>query len=406
MLVAHSGHGVHMEMERHSPAGYDHHDDTLKGEALYDVYVEMRQECPVKFSDLYGGFYTLTGYDDVRAVAQNHATFSSAHGILVPELDRPPFRALEFDPPVHGDHRKVMVPLLTPGEVSKAEGMIRRNAVELLDAVSGRGECEIIEDFSEPFAVGVIAEVLGITGVAKQRVRELTTDWVRNADTPAGDAAMGAYVAMMIAEVQDRRENPREDALTSMTQVKIRGELLPDPELAMYVVTMTLGGHHSLVSALASMAYILGSDSTRRDLLIEQPELIPNAVEETLRIYSPLHAIGRKTKCPAQLHGVELPADARVMMNFGAANRDPAVFESPDEFRVERPNANRHLAFGDGIHKCFGMHLARAEMRIATEEMLRCLPGLRLAEDVEFSGLQGGFLFSPTAVHVAFTPSN
>lgn len=104
----------------------------------------------------------------------------------------------------------------------------------------------------------------------------------------------------------------------------------------MYVVTMTLGGHHSLVSALASMAYILGSASTRRDLLIEQPELIPNAVEETLRIYSPLHAIGRKTTCPARVHGVEWPAGARVMMNFGAANRDPAVFESPDEFRVER----------------------------------------------------------------------
>lgn len=226
VLVTHSSHGVHMEMERHSAADYDHHDDTLKGEALYDVYVAMRQECLVNFSDLYGGFYTLTGYDDVRAVAQNHETFLSAHGILVPELDRPPFRALEFDPPVHGDNRKVMVPLLTPGEVSKAEGMIRRNAIELLDAVSSRGECEIIEDFSEPFAVGVIAEVLGITDVAKQRVRELTTDWVRNADTPAGDAAMGAYVAMMIAEVQDRRENPREDALTSMTRVKIRGELL------------------------------------------------------------------------------------------------------------------------------------------------------------------------------------
>lgn len=397
-------HPIDMTMERRSLADYDHHDATLKGEALYDVYDEMRRNCPVNFSDSYGGFYTLTRYEDVRTVAQDHATFSSAHGILVPELDRPPFRAVEFDPPEHGEHRRVMVPLLTPREVSRAEGMIRRNAIELLDAVRARGECEIIEDFSEPFAVNVIAEVLGITGVAKQRVRELTTEWVRHADEPAGDAAMGAYVGLMIAEVQDRRNNPRDDCLTSMTQTRIMGELLADEELAMYMVTMTLGGHHSLVAALASMAYVLGSDPARRDLLIERPDLIPNAVEETLRTYSPLHAIGRKTTCPVRLGDIDLPADARVVMNFGAANRDPEVFESPDEYRVDRTNANRHLAFGDGIHKCFGMHLARAEMCIAAEEILRALPDLRVADEVEFSGLQGGFLFSPTAVRLTFTP--
>jgi len=384
---------------------YDHHDAALTGDDLYRVYDEMREQCPVNFTDRYGGFYTLTRYDDVRAVAHDHETFSSAQGILVPEQDRPPFRALEFDPPDHESHRNVMMPILTPAEVTRHEELIRRNATELLEAVRGRGSCEILEDFAEPFAVNVITDIVGITGESRRQVRELTTEWVRHTGEPAGEAAMGAYFALMLAEVQDRRDNPRDDALTYLSRAEMAGRLLPDPELAMFLVTMTLGGHHSSVAALTSLGYVLASDPERRDLLIQRPELIRNAVEETLRCFSPLHAIGRKTTCPTRIGEVEIPDGARVMMNYGAANRDPSVFEEPDQFRVDRSNANRHLAFGHGIHKCFGMHLARSEMRIAAEEMLRLLPDLRLSADVRFSGLQGGFLFGPLAVPVTFTPS-
>jgi cytochrome P450 len=193
-------------------------------------------------------------------------------------------------------------------------------------------------------------------------------------------AAVMELVAYLSERLEDRRANPRQDLLTDIAQLRVDGKPLSDDDAISIAFLLLAAGHETTVGAIGGMLYHVVRRPEVRDQLRDDPQLIHGAVEEALRMEPSLMGLGRMLLADTSVAGVSMPKGERVMLMFGSANRDPQVFDDPEEFRVERPN-NRHLAFGSGIHRCVGAPLARLEMRVVLEEVLRRMPGVRLEDE-------------------------
>lgn len=384
---------------------FDPLDPTVPNEEVWSKYEGMRRKCPVAHSDLHGGFDVASRYEDVRKVAADQKNFSTAERVTLSkgELVWPKVPALEFDEPEHSWWRALMWEKVSPTAVEAAKPMIRDLTNSFIDQFADKGEAELYSAFAEKLPVYVIGKVVGLDSDASGKMRLLAMNAFAANGTPEFPDRYREFREFTKREIDARRENPRDDYLSELISGEVNGTQVTEEDIEKLMVAFLIGGHHSTASGLASLIYDTLAVPGLRDRLIENPELIGPAVEESLRLSTPLQLFARHTKSETSVGGIEFPEGHTVLLNYASANRDESVFDNPNSYDIER-RKNRHLAFGYGIHACVGSHLARAELQIGLTELLRRLPDIEISGEVHRSGLIGGMLMTIVALPVRFTP--
>jgi cytochrome P450 len=365
------------------------------------------QECPVGRTELYGGIWLISKYDDVIKAARDWETFSSANGSAAVPLQtggKVKLMPISTDPPLQRDLRRLIDRHFGPKKIAAAEPEIRRGAVELIERFQESGECDFVAQFAVPYpANSFFHTAFGVEPDDTGRVMK----WMEHILTAPNEAAesVQAFFGWTQGLLDRRRlDGGRDDVLGSLLEGTIEGRLLTDAERSMVIMNLIIGGVETTTHALSNAIYHLATKPELRNRLKANRDLIPAAVEEFLRFESPSDARGREATCPVQVGGAEIQANDRVALFYSAANRDPAKYENPDEIIVERfvGRANPHLSFGAGPHRCPGAHLARLEIVVTIDEVLDRFDNLTLAsDDLKYSaGLTRGLISLP----ITFTP--
>jgi cytochrome P450 len=338
----------------------------------YPHYARLRRERPVYREPRYGG-YLLTRFDDALEALLDPETFSSANGPgPMPSSGLASTAALPAtDPPHHDQLRALVSRAFTPRRVAESELRIQSLTHELLDALPG-DDFDLVPALSVPLPVVVIAEMLGVEPERRADFRRWSDAFVGlldSATTPELVSASRELLAYFRDLADLRRREPREDLVSALVHAEIDGRRLDASELDGFFIVLLVAGNETTTNLISNQLHIL---SQRPDLwrqLRADPGLVPAAVEETVRYDCPVQNLGRHTTRDVEIAGAQIPKDSRVIVSFGAANRDPAAFEAPDEYRPLR-SERRHLGFGQGVHFCLGAGLARLEGRIALTALL------------------------------------
>jgi cytochrome P450 len=322
-----------------------------------------------------------------------------------------------FDPPKHTAHRGLTLRLLTPRRLQENEPAIWRLADRQIDEFVHRGSCDLVADFASPFAMLVIAELLGVPEGDQPDFRDRlarTTGFGTGEDRTMAHAPLEFLYDTFTSYVEERRRSPRDDVLTRMAQATYPDGSVPEViDVVRVAANLFAAGQETTVRLLGSAFQVLAEHPDLQELLRSEHDRIPNFVEEVLRIESPIKGDFRLARVPATVGGVDIPAGTTVMLLNGAANRDPRRFDRPAEFDADRPNAREHLAFGHGIHFCPGAPLARTEARIAVQRMLERTSGIRIADEHHGPAGARRFRYVPTymlrglqALHLEFEPED
>jgi hypothetical protein len=355
--------------------------------------------CPIAHSDLRGGSWMPTRYDDVVAIAQEHELFTSREIIVVPpvaaalegpygNVKAPPITS---DPPEHHWHRRTILPTFAPQSVAKYEDGTRELCDRLIDGFIDVGVADAAGGYAQQIPVRVISTMLGVP----LDMADEFTSWVRGVlEIGLTDPKVRLENRMKImsffrGQLDDRKANPREDDLiTDLLNTRVDGELVDEDYVMGVCNLMLVAGIDTTWSAIGSSLWHLAQHPEHRRQLREQPDIWPTAIEELLRAYSPV-TMARIVDHDTEFQGCPMKAGDRVLMAFPAANRDPRQFENPDEVILDREH-NRHVAFGAGIHRCAGSNLARLELRVALQTWMERIPEFELVDpgDVTWAGGQ------------------
>ncbi len=351
-------------------------------ESPYPTYKRMRDEAPLYYNPEYN-FYALTRYDDVRAAFLNHQALSSRHGDILEMIQQkiaiPPGTFIHNDPPSHGIHRNIVARIFSPRRMNGLEPWVRQITVECLDKIAGEKEFDFIEHIGAQIPMRVIGKLLGIPEQEFEAVREsVDSRLVTEGDKPLdyGDAlqldqSFGDYIDWRI-------KNPADDVITELLGVEFTDETgtqrkLTRDELITYVNILAGAGNETTNKLIGWAGKTLAEFPDQRKLLVENRDLIPEAVEELLRFEPPGPHVARYVQEDVEFHGTTVPAGSALLMIVAAANRDERVFPNPDVFDVRRDRA-AHTTFGYGIHTCIGNVLARMEGRVVLDELLNRFP--------------------------------
>jgi cytochrome P450 len=356
-------------------------------------FAAMRAGCPVAHTDKWGGSFMVVGYDDIRDIARDTDRFTSRAIEVAGPLEAagglhlPP---LTSDPPEHKLHRDVLMPYFMPAKVAEMEPMIRAEARRLVAQLAERGGGDVIEHYAQPLTLTVLTSILGVPPGGQFHDWMIRMIRVGPTDQAVRAAAVREIIDYLGTLLTERAAGPSGggDLLSYLTTAEMDGEPLTRQHRIGAAFLVLIAGADTTWSAIGSTLWHLASNPADRERLVADPDLIDTAVEEFLRYYAPV-TVGRLAKEDVDLHGRCVHAGERVVLPFGAANRDPAVFTDPDDVQVDR-RRNRHLTFGSGAHRCLGSNLARLEVKVTLEEWLRVMPDFRMAEGatVEWSGGQ------------------
>lgn len=388
-------------------ARYD--SDQSTPEEAFALFEEARGACPVAYSRERGGYYLLMGYREVKAAHTDWQRLSGAPSIMRPLVDRPPLFPLEVDPPVHTGWRRLFTEAFNPKTPGRIEARVREDVDALIDRFAGRGECELISELIEPVPLNALCIAIGIdpTSEKARYFHQLAQRVIAALSNPELlPAVFGALIEFGLAEVEERRTNPRDDYLTWLgTEARLDGEPLGPSEIGPMVAAMLVAGHETAVNGLSGVVYEVLTRPDVRSRLIADPGLIPAAVDEGMRLHPPFFGFFRRALADVRVAGVTIPEGADLQLCWAAANRDPAVYPDPNTYRLDRPR-NRHLSFGWGLHACPGRPMAQMQMRVALAELLRRLPDVELA-DPERTGFvfSGGESCGVEEMRVRFTPN-
>jgi len=360
---------------------FDHWDEGLAADPQ-PVYRQLRDQSPVAHSDRHGGFWVLSRYADVDAAARNPVAFSST-AISIPieiGLGGIPLPPLDQDPPAHTRFRQLLLPFFSPGRTAKLEPVTREVAGRLVDGFRDAGHCDVAAAFAMPLPVAVLARILGVETEDEERFGRWISDIVEGATAdPARAAQAGADVyAYFVDLLEARRRHPRDDLLTFLLEAEVDGGTMTDEERLGCSILLLIAGIDTTWSTLGSSLWYLAQDADARRLVARDRSAIGPAVEELLRVFAPT-SVARITTTEVVVGGCPIAAHQPVLLPFPSANHDERQFEDPDRVVLDR-SPNRHLAFGSGIHRCLGAHLARMEMRVALEEFLGRIGEFRLAD--------------------------
>ncbi|AGC64441.1 cytochrome P450 150A5 Cyp150A5 [Mycobacterium liflandii 128FXT] len=404
----------------------------------YPYYETLRQRCPVT-GEGHHGVTMVTGWDEAVSVLNDAETFSSCISVTGPfpgfpvplegddvtELIERHRSELPFsdqlptlDPPTHTNHRALLMRLITPKRLKENEDAMWVLADRVLDDYLAAGEGEFIKGFASPFTLLVIADLLGVPPEDRQT-------FVNNIHHHAGGGVGGTgkealahnpleFLYGAFADyVRDRRREPREDVLTGLATATFPDGTVPDVEdVARVACNVFSAGQETTVRLLGAALQIIGERADIQQQLRRDRSLIPNFIEEALRIESPVKGDFRLSRVPTTVGEVDLPAGTTVMVLQAAANRDPRRFVEPATFDPARKNARQHLSFGRGIHSCPGAPLARAETRVAIERLLDRTADITISErvhgpanDLRYQYVPTYILRGLTELHLDFTPA-
>lgn len=385
---------------------YDFADPAVKP-VLHETLAGIRAKYPIGWSDQYGGFWLLATYDDVQDVSRDHEHYTTTKGIMIPPTGASmPVIPAELDPPEHTPYRKLALPHFTATAVSRIEPQIRDIVRGCIAVFSGDGHTDLVQTVAHVVPPLVIGAALGLEADACIEVRQLAGDFLSSADVgiEAKMAAAKKLEDWLEDQIAMRRSSPREDTLSKLVNAKVDGQEMP-PLIALGMVQlMVLAGHETTVHGMGSMLYRVIAEPGLRERLLDDPSLMRATVHETLRIDPPIIHMARTVVDDHERSGAYLHAGDKVMLNYGAANRDPAKFPDPFVFDIDR-ESQQHLAFGTGRHRCIGEHLAVTEMLVVLEEILATIPDYTLAPGsaVELHG--GSNTLGPAKLEVVFTPA-
>jgi cytochrome P450 len=413
-------------------------DDFFTNEALitdpYGYYAEQRSQCPVSV-DPNSGIMAVTGYEAAMSVYKDVAGFSACNTVLGPftplpfepngdditELiaqhrDEMPFSGYlaTLDPPRHTRVRGLLSRLMTPRRMKENEEFMWSLADRQLDQFVPPGEGDFLGNYARSVSMLVIADLLGVPAEDHDTFRKN----LAASRSAAGQAQEIAHNPLEFLEqkftdyVADRRRSPRNDVLTSLAQAKYPDESIPEVVDVVRLATFLFAaGQETTTHMLAFAVRTLAERPQLQEQLRNDPSLIPNFLEETLRMESPIKSQFRLASKTTAIAGVPVPAGRTVMLLLGAFNRDPARFDEPDEFRIDRPGMREHVAFGRGIHSCPGASLARVEGRVTLERVLARMADIRISEehhgppgDRRYSYEPAFFARGLKELHIEFTP--
>jgi cytochrome P450 len=357
----------------------------------YPTYRWMRDHAPAYRNERLD-FWAFTRFQDNLDAFLDPATYSSSHGTSLEFMDTPkPGTGLMIwmDPPRHTRYRKLVSKAFTPAKIGELEPMIRRIASEYLDALVGRPRFDVVKEFTARLPMDVISSMLGIPEADRlevQRRSNLMLHREPGNPMPTHEAieAQAGLMQYVTGHIEDRRRHPKEDLMTRLVQVELEEdgvrERLDDDDIRAFFSLLATAGNETVTKLLATAFHELWRNPEQRRLLVEDPGLIPNAVEETLRYDPPSQYQGRVTLREVELHGRKIPTGAKVLLINGASGRDERKFPDPDRYDVRR-EIDLHLGFGYGRHVCLGAFLARMESKIALEEFLRRFPRYDIPAD-------------------------
>jgi cytochrome P450 len=357
----------------------------------YPVYRFLRDEQPVYRNERLD-FWALSRFDDVLAASLDWRSYSSAQGTVLELMGRMQDSAMIIfmDPPRQTRLRNLVSKAFTPRRMAGLAKEIREIARGYLDPLLPLGGCNIVRDFTSRLPMDVISAMLGIPSEDREQVQRWSNETLHrepgNPDPPAvALRAMADMFEYMGRQIAERRARPRDDMITLLTQAELPGDdggvrRLSELEIHSFITLLAAAGNETVTKLLATAIYWLWKHPEQRARLLAQPQLIPNAVEETLRFDPPSQYQGRVTTREIEIHGRTLPVGARVLLLTGSSGRDERRFPDPDRYDVGR-EIDLHLGFGYGQHICLGASLARLEMATALDEFLQRFPDYEIDED-------------------------
>ncbi|HEY7274032.1 MAG TPA: cytochrome P450 [Actinoplanes sp.] len=370
--------------------------DDLADLAFHDdphpFYARWRETGPVRPVILPGGFggWLVTSYEDARQALTDPRLSQAIQPPQANDSISPNVGAaighhmLAVDPPDHTRLRRLVTAAFTARRIEALRPRIEQITDELLDAMAGREQVDLIDALAFPLPIQVICELLGIPSQDRDSFRSWSNTLVGGealrVQLPAAMTALVSYVRALIA---DRRQHPGDDLLSGLIAVRDQADRLSEDELSSMVFLLLIAGHETTVNLIGNGAYLLLSHRERWERLRADPALLPAAIEEFLRYESPVEtATFRITTEDMEIGGASVPAGEIVVVGLLSANRDENRFPDAAELRLDRPQ-NPHMAFGHGIHYCLGAPLARLEANVAFSKLLARFPGLRLATGEE-----------------------
>ncbi len=376
----------------------------------HDQWTELRRldhlhRCEPRGFD---SFYAVARHRDICEISKQPHLFCNRRGIVLESRQQRTIleadsgigglRAiLVMDPPEHRDYRKIAAPWFTPRAIRRVEPMAQESARHLVDglverASGGEGECEFATEIATAHPLRILSTILGVPREEEPRILALTTQLFASDDPDlrregedrraAAKALTADFLQLFREIIEDRRANPRDDLATVLAGGRVKGEPMGPMETLGYFLIVFTAGHDTTKNSLVGGLQALAERPDEFQRLKRNPELVPSAVEEILRWASPVNYMKRVVGRDVELHGQKLREGDNLVLFYGSANRDEAVFEDPFTFRVDR-EPNPHLAFGIGEHVCLGAHLARRSQRALLAELVRRLDAIELAGDPE-----------------------
>ena len=368
-----------------TPAAAVHYDpyDVDIDDDPYPTWRRLRDEAPLYRNEALD-FYALSRWDDVKPALIDWETYRSGHGtvleIICSGLEIPPGILLFEDPPIHDAHRALLARVFTPRRMLDLEPLVRSYCVSALDALVGRDEFDIIGEFGVEVPLRTIGFLFGIPEAEQMAYRKRTDQALTTDGTPITfDQSSFDEVLSVLADYVDwRSRNPSDDLMTELLNAEVdesdgsRRPLTRD-EVVVYASMVAGAGNETATRLIGFTMQLLAQHPEQRRLLVEDPSLVPNAIEEILRLESPSPVQGRYVQHDVEVQGTIVPEGSTMLFLNGAANRDERHFTRPDQFDLHR-DEGPHLSFGFGLHFCLGAALARLEGRVALEEILRRWP--------------------------------
>ena len=353
----------------------------------YPVFRRLRDEAPLYYNDKYG-FYALSRYHDVKNAFIDWQTYRSGKGMVLEIIKSgapmPPGSIISEDPPAHDLHRGLLARVFTPRRIAEIESKVRAFCAATLDPLVEKGGFDFVADFGCEIPMRTIGMMLGIPESDQVSHRERVNEGFKLTD--AGDVPAEGSAALLDvvdpqrfgAYIDFREHHPSDDLMTDLLHATYTDEhgnqrRLDKQTIATYIGVLAVAGNETTVRLLGWAGKVLAEHPDQRAQLVDDPSLLPAAIEELLRYEAPLPVLARSVARDVEHYGTTVPEGSVILLLVGSANRDERVFPDPDRFDIHRKTGG-HLAFGFGIHHCLGAHLARLEARVALEEVFKRFP--------------------------------
>ncbi|MEM9842667.1 MAG: cytochrome P450 [Pseudomonadota bacterium] len=381
----------------------------------YHLYQQMREQAPVMWSRMKrggAGFWSVSRYDDIKAVELAPDIYSSQRGGI--NLAVPPRKSwrpeilvraamdnlISMDEPQHMQMRIQQKDFFIPAYVKVLREKVSAKVEDLLDDLEANGpEVDFVKIFSDQLPLFTLCEMLGVDEEDRQKIvhwmhyLEMASQFLANPfRTFLGEPLFPLRFPKMVDEMfyygarvmADRRANPREDLLTVIAHSKLEGEFLPQEYLDGSWLLIIFAGNDTTRNSLSGTIKLMTEWREQRAMVLDDPSLIPRMSEEALRMVSPVKHMRRTTLEETELNGQRIGKDEKVVMWYGAGNRDPDVFPNPDVFDLTRDNVEKHIAFGHGVHKCLGSRVAQMQLRVAYEQIFARFPNIEFTGDIKY----------------------